>query len=114
VAGEFPAPIKIGKRDHWVESEIDKYIETKLASANSKGQVMCDRSHLAEQALDARARRAAQRVGLIARKSRWRAGSIDNLGGFMLIEPDGNYPVDGFRYDLTAEYVIDYCAEGEP
>jgi prophage regulatory protein len=31
VAGEFPAPIKIGKRDHWVESEIDKYIETKLA-----------------------------------------------------------------------------------
>jgi hypothetical protein len=30
---------------------------------------MCDRSRLVEQALDAHARRAAQRVGLVARKS---------------------------------------------
>jgi hypothetical protein len=42
---------------------------------------MCDRSQVAEQALDARARRAAHRVGLVARKSRWRANSIDNYGG---------------------------------
>jgi hypothetical protein len=70
---------------------------------------MCDRTALAEQALDARARRAAQRAGLVARKSRWRANSIDNYGGFMLVDPYNNVVVDGSRYDLTAEYVIDYC-----
>jgi hypothetical protein len=38
-------------------------------------------TEISEGALDARARRAAQRVGLVARKSRWRANSIDNFGG---------------------------------
>jgi hypothetical protein len=37
---------------------------------------------LLERASDDRARRAARRVGLIARKSRCRVGSIDNFGGF--------------------------------
>jgi hypothetical protein len=84
---------------------------------------MCDRSHLAEearayaQALEARARRAARSAGLVARKSRWRANSIDNSGGFMLVDPYSNVVVDGSRYDLSAEYVIDYCRSedgGEP
>lgn len=56
-----------------------------------------------QAAIEARARRAARKVGLIARKSRWRAGTIDNYGDFMLIEPSGNYPVAGYRYDMTAE-----------
>jgi hypothetical protein len=43
---------------------------------------MCDRSHLSEQAIDSRARRAARRVGLIARKSRWRVGTIVSRAGF--------------------------------
>ena len=62
-----------------------------------------------EKAVEARARRAARRVGLIARKTRWRRDSIDNFGDFMLIEPNGNYAVAGFRYDMTAEDVIAYC-----
>ena len=66
---------------------------------------------VSEVAIEARARRAARKVGLIAKKSRWRAGSIDNYGGFMLIAPSGNYPVAGFRYDITAEEVLEYCAE---
>ena len=37
-------------------------------------------------ALDARARRAARRVGLEAR-SQWRSGTIDNFGGYRLIDP---------------------------
>ena len=65
-------------------------------------------------ALDSRARRAARRVGLMAKKSRWRAGSVDNKGGFMLIEPICNIVVDGVRFDLSAQYVIEYCkARGE-
>jgi len=34
------------------------------------------------QAIDSRARRAAKRAGLIARKSRWRYNSLDNFGEF--------------------------------
>lgn len=30
-AGDFPRPVKIGKRNHWVETEIDRYIADKLA-----------------------------------------------------------------------------------
>jgi hypothetical protein len=56
-----------------------------------------------------RARRAAKRIGLIAKKSRWRAGSIDNRGGFMLIEPYSNGVVSGSRFDLSAQDVLDYC-----
>jgi hypothetical protein len=72
---------------------------------------VCDRTHLSEQAIDSRARRAARRVGLIARKSRWRAGSIDNYGDFMLVDPDGGIPVGGFRWDMTAQEVIEYCRD---
>jgi hypothetical protein len=60
---------------------------------------------------DSSARRAARRVGLVARKSRWRKYSIDNCGDFMLIDPQTNCPVAGSRYDLTAAEVIEYCRE---
>lgn len=30
-AGDFPKPLKIGNRNHWVEAEIDAYVEAKLA-----------------------------------------------------------------------------------
>jgi hypothetical protein len=31
---------------------------------------------------EAQARRAAKRLGLVARTSRWRLGTVDNKGGF--------------------------------
>ena len=52
-----------------------------------------------------------KRVGLKARKSRWRAGSIDNLGEFMIIEPRGNYVVTGARFNCTSDDVVAFCAE---
>jgi hypothetical protein len=64
---------------------------------------------ISDSALDHRARRAAKRIGLVARKSRWRRDSIDNYGGFMLIDPYRNFAVCGQRYDLTADDVIEYC-----
>lgn len=60
---------------------------------------------------DARARRAAKRVGLVAQKSRWRKYSIDNYGEFMLRDPDTSFPVYGFKWDLAADEVIEYCRE---
>jgi hypothetical protein len=64
---------------------------------------------MSEKALEARARRAAKRAGLMARKSRWRYDSIDNYGGFQLIDPERNFVVLGTRYELSAEDVIGYC-----
>ena len=65
-----------------------------------------------ENALEQRARRAARRVGLVARKSRWRANSIDNHGGFMLVDPMKNWVVRGSRFDLSAQDILDYCDQG--
>ena len=59
-----------------------------------------------------RARRAAKRIGLKARRSRWRAGSIDNLGDFQIIDPQQNWVIAGERFDLTADDVVEFCAEG--
>jgi hypothetical protein len=46
---------------------------------------------------------AAKRAGLRARKARWRANSLDNLGGYMLVHLDSNWVADGPRFDLSAE-----------
>jgi hypothetical protein len=65
---------------------------------------------LSETALALRARRAAHRVGLVARKTRSR-NPIINAGGFALVDPEHGGIVYGWRYDLTAEDVIEYCCE---
>jgi len=41
-------------------------------------------------ASESRARRAAKRVGLVARKSRWRRGTCDNRGGIIVLKPFTN------------------------
>lgn len=61
--------------------------------------------------LDARARAAARAQGYVARKTSWRRDSIDNYGGFMIVDPSTNVPVAGFRFDLTAEAVLDWCRQ---
>jgi hypothetical protein len=69
--------------------------------------------NISENALEQRARRAARREGLIARKSRWRASSIDNLGGYQIVDPITNFPVSGSKFELSAEDVIAYCSDEE-
>jgi hypothetical protein len=64
-----------------------------------------------EKALEARARRAAMRVGLYAKKSTWRRGSCDNYGQFMLIDALTNTTTAGLRFDLSPQDVIDHCAQ---
>lgn len=69
------------------------------------------KAQLSENALDHRARRAARRAGLIARKSRWRRDLIDNYGEYMIIDPNTNFAVQGFRFDMSAEEVIEWCTD---
>src|SRR5262245_33596192 len=63
-----------------------------------------------------RARRAAIKVGLLARKSRWRRNSADNFGEFMLVDPVNNSVVAGARFELTAAEVLAWCQSpaGDP
>lgn len=61
--------------------------------------------------LEAQARRAARRAGYVARKTRWRAGTIDNLGLFRLIDAFTNAIVAGERFDMTPQEVIEYCQQ---
>jgi hypothetical protein len=68
-----------------------------------------DPNHPSENALEQRARRAARRIGLMAKKSRWRAGTVDNKVGFALVNPYTRGIVHGFRFDLSPEGVIEYC-----
>jgi hypothetical protein len=68
---------------------------------------------MSEKSLEARARRAARRSGLVARKWRGRMGAVDNYGGFMLIEPRSNCVVDGERFQLSPDDVIEICRERE-
>lgn len=70
---------------------------------------MCDRTHLSEEALDARARRAARKTGLEARRSRLRLGTLDNFGGYRLVDPFHNAIVAGERFDLSPQDVIEFC-----
>lgn len=74
---------------------------------------MSDFQHLSqtESAINARARRAAQRAGLYATKSTYRRDSWDNHGGFMLVDAYTNIVVEGVRYELSAQDVIEYCNE---
>lgn len=65
----------------------------------------------AELALDARARRAAKRCGLFAVKSKKALWPLQNHGGFRLVDARYNCAVSGLYFDLTAEDVLDYCAE---
>lgn len=71
-------------------------------------------SVVTEAQLEGRARRAAKRKGLIATKTRWRSNSVDNYGGFQLVDAWTNTVVDGLHFDLSAERVIEICADEEP
>jgi len=62
--------------------------------------------------LEARARRAARRTGYKAIKSR-RSRSLNNLGGFALLDADRNLLVCGSNFELSAQDVIEICSEGD-
>jgi hypothetical protein len=63
------------------------------------------------EALESRARRAAERVGLVARKSRRHRhpGSTDGFRGFQLVDPDFNWVIAGEKFNLSAEDIIEMC-----
>jgi hypothetical protein len=63
-----------------------------------------------EQALEAKARRVAKPVGLMATRSRWRRDSI-GIFGDMLVNARHNWIVAGSRFNLSAEDVLEYCGE---
>jgi len=72
--------------------------------------MMSNQQERAVKALEQRARRMAKSVGLVAIMSRKGIGSVDNLGGFRILDAILGTIEAGERFDLTAEEVIAYCA----
>lgn len=56
---------------------------------------------LSPSGMESRIRRAAEKQGLRAVKSRWRRGTKHNRGGWMIVEPRTREIVAGEHYDLT-------------
>jgi hypothetical protein len=61
--------------------------------------------------VDSRLRRLARKKGYALRRSRWRRDSIDNLGGYMIVEPMRNLCVAGERFDLAPSFVETWLRE---
>ena len=57
--------------------------------------------------IDARLRRLARRHGYVLHRSR-RGFSANNLGGYMIVDPDINACVAGSRFDLEPADVEDW------
>lgn len=56
-------------------------------------------------------RKRLERNGYALRKSRAKRIHADNLGGYMIINPNANCAVRGSRFELTLEDVNDFCEE---
>lgn len=61
--------------------------------------------------LEAKARRVAAKHGYTAIKSSKRTLSVDNGGGFMLVETATNRIEAGERFDMSAADIIDFFKE---
>ena len=57
-----------------------------------------------------RLRKIAQKQGLLLRKSRSQL-SMDNQGGYMIVDPDTNVVVAGKRFDLDLDAVEAWLAD---
>jgi hypothetical protein len=58
-----------------------------------------------EKARENRARRHAERLGLVLRKSRARHLHVDDFGGYQVIDPNHTAIVCGEKYDLSLDDV---------
>jgi hypothetical protein len=65
-----------------------------------------------EKSLEAKARRIARKQGMYLHKSR-KPLSVDNQGGFMLVDAYTNNVVAGVRFDFSAEEIINFLEEPE-
>lgn len=63
-----------------------------------------------QKALEQSLRRKLMKAGYTMHKSR-RCLSLDNMGGYMIVDLYGNYVVAGNRFDLSLEEVQDWINE---
>jgi hypothetical protein len=95
----------------WLRARRDRRAAEERDELTALQSIMKKEGHaMTQEHSEDQARRAAERVGLKARKSRWRAGSIDNLGGFQIIDPKHNWIVAGEKFDFTVDDVAAFCA----
>ena len=61
----------------------------------------------------ARLRRKLNKLGYTMRKTNWRRDSIDNFGGYAIIDTEYNAVVRGSRFDLDLDDVEEFISEEE-
>jgi len=61
-------------------------------------------------AMDSRLRRLARKNGYTLHRSRWRRGSVDNFGGYMIVD-ENNCVIAGSRFDLGPSDVEAWFAD---
>ena len=61
----------------------------------------------------ARLRRKLNKLGYTMRKTNWRRDSIDNFGGYAIIDTEYNAIVRGSRFDLDLDDVEEFISEEE-
>ena len=59
----------------------------------------------------ARLRRKLNKLGYTMRKTNWRRDSIDNFGGYAIIDTEYNAVVRGSRFDLDLDDVEEFISE---
>lgn len=64
----------------------------------------------ANKDLEQKLRRALNKHGYSLHRSR-KPISIDNMGGYMIVEIFSNFVVSGFRFDLSLAAVADWLRE---
>lgn len=57
--------------------------------------------------------RRAAKMGFRFAKSNWRKDSIDNLGGYQIVDVSRNVVVDGSRFDCSLDDVAAFLAREE-
>ena len=62
------------------------------------------------EVLEAHLRRSLRRQGVALVKSRARNWTLDNQGGYRIIDPDHSWVVAGERFDLSIEDVDAWAA----
>ena len=72
---------------------------------------MTDDPYRSTAAHEARLRRLVRKEGYALSRSRWRFDSIDNFGGFRIVDQFTNCVVAGSRWDLTPAQVEEWLAE---
>jgi hypothetical protein len=86
--------------EHWHDIVTD--------AAGKRNKEVRARRALARRGLTVRKSRRARTGGAVYRSGVYQGQNIDDYGGYMIVDANGNYVVAGARFDLTLDDLKEY------